>query len=506
MSASTPGARDPAHRESDLVFLSVLLLFVLPFTLPMLRAPFTGDDLMNLYYHRFRLPPWRAFSDVPAFWTTYRRPLGGCLYLILYSLFGLGTPVPYYLAGFLLFIINVILLFFLFRRLTSNGYLSVLAAAIASVHWVMFNVWYNFGAVYELLAFTFMLTAFHLYRRALDVRGAAPFAGWYGAALLSYVLAISGKEMAVTLPGILLAYEVIYRAQRDRLSVQLPRMALRLTPFMLIAGVAVAAKALGAGAMWRDNPAYAYHVDSTIVDNLGRYLEMLCLDRIHCPGPAAIFVLAAALGLALWLRDRHMLFGWCYFLITLLPVLGLPRVWGLFLYIPLAGPGLYLASAAVHLGQAVRRVLTRAFPGYGAGAWPAWLALLLALATLTGIHRVPTSRAADVFCRPGIRKAAFRQQLTQAYPTMPSSSVLLFLHSPYDSWELHFGVWLSYAEPGIEVLGGPNFSLDSFRELVASGRIPHVFDYEDDELHELAADVLLKADGSGTRAARGGAP
>ncbi|HUE76500.1 MAG TPA: hypothetical protein VMM83_01035, partial [Longimicrobiales bacterium] len=140
------------------VFLALLAwLYTLPFIYPMLGSYFSGDDLMNLYYHRYRHPPWNAFSESVMFWTTYRRPVGGLIYLALYAVFGLTDPLPYYATGLGLFTLNLFLLFYLLLRLTRNGYVSALGTGIASIHREIGDIWFNFGAVYELLAFGLML-------------------------------------------------------------------------------------------------------------------------------------------------------------------------------------------------------------------------------------------------------------------------------------------------------------------------------------------------------------
>ena len=74
---------DGSQQRPALRLLPYFLLFgfTLPFAWPLLGAYFSGDDLMNLNYHRYQNPPWRAIADTLMFWTTYRRPFGGVVYL-----------------------------------------------------------------------------------------------------------------------------------------------------------------------------------------------------------------------------------------------------------------------------------------------------------------------------------------------------------------------------------------------------------------------------------------
>src|SRR5690606_9005117 len=145
-------SRFPTGRLA-LVFV-IIAVATLSFTLPALALYFSGDDLANLGYYRER--PFLTFVSNLTFWSSFRRPLGGALYLILYQVFGM-TPVVYYLTGLLIFYLNLALLLYFLWRLTGEYWIAAVGGVVATLHPQHHNIWYNFGAVYELLACAFML-------------------------------------------------------------------------------------------------------------------------------------------------------------------------------------------------------------------------------------------------------------------------------------------------------------------------------------------------------------
>lgn len=462
--------------------LALVSIYALPFVLPALGSFFSGDDLMNLYYHRFQRSPGEAAFNTVAFWTTYRRPTGGLLYLCLYELFGLSNPFPYYLTGLALFMLNLALAYFLMLRLTRSVFVSGACTAFASIHPELADVYYNFGAVYELLAYGFMLAAFHAY---LSLRSAAPGArAWWRATMVAcYVLALGGKEMAVTLPAVLLLHALIYDRRGAGAAVR------DLLPLFLIAAAATVGKILGEDAMGAMDPAYAYHLDHTLWRNLALYVEKI-FPRVRVGGTDLLAGLAGSAAIAAILRSRDMAFGLGMFLLTLTPVLGLPRNWGLFLYIPIAGLGLWLAGFLAAAG----RVLGTRLLGAHARRWLPRLsaaALLLFLATAAAVHGPVVAERQEVSFRgPGEKRRELLRQLFDRYPDLDETSALGVRNSPLPGFYLHHAVWMHYANPRIQVVAGPNFDADFLRALRGTGHRVHALEYRDGMLLEVSIEDL----------------
>ena len=459
----------------------LILIFTLPLSLKALQSFFTFDDLMNLHYYVQR--PWSSVLANLIVFTSLHRPLGALLYLPLYATVGM-VPWPYYLIGILFFSANVLLTFELIRRLTRSRFVTVLATTLFALHPMIHNVLYNFGAVYELTSLTFLLSSTILFIRWSDGSGAGlgsvgepgipafreptPEAHLrrvrrrnYALSLLLFVAALNAKETAVTLPGILFCFLWLYGPRgADRR--QRVWMSLRpVLPFLLIAVPYTLAKTMGAEAYWRSNPLYVYHFDSTISSNLAGYLGFVTNREISFSPAMCGLVLGLVLLTGVLLKNRALLFGLGWAGLTLLPVLPLPRLWELFLYLPLVGFSLSTSALIFDLG---RRCL-RPFPLSKLLAKPPgrWLTLVL---TALFLLRILGAMSPDIDHARRLlyqeRNPAWRpftHQLYQLYPNLPPGSVLAFEAPPFnpkneERWCLHFLVRLRYGD-GVRVLRLP---------------------------------------------------
>jgi len=480
------------HRTREFWICAGLLYgYTLAFVLPMFRAYLSSDHITNIYFYLQRPGAfWHNFL----FWSSYHRPLGGLVTLTLYRVFGLN-PLGYQIVMFLLFSLNLALIFTLLWRLTRNVWLAAVAAAIGAIHHEYVDIWFNFGAIFELLAFGFMMIAFHLYLSFLETSEPRRRRMLYLGALASYILALNGKEAAAVLPAILLVYEALYRFPIGRMVHQAFDLARRLGPFFVVAGVCAAGKIFSQGSMAGEQEAYRYHLDGTILRNLGVYVQAVLPDLVPFERLGTIVVVVSLAGLALVLRSRHMLFGWCFFLIALLPVLGLPRHWGLFLYIPMAGGGLYAAALLVRILALLkplgRLVMSGFFSDWEISRRRVYsLGLLVLLGTLVWLQHDQFRRASrNLFVYPGRERAAFSEQLLTRYAKLPEGSALLFVKSPFEDWTLHMFVWLRYGT-NIDVFAGPTLDVEKFQAKARSATAVHAFDYRDKRLEEIRLDQL----------------
>ncbi len=461
----------------------------MPVVLPSLRCYFDADDVSNLYYHRLQHPQLEAVVRSVLLFLPYRRPVGGCLYLLLYGVFGLTSPLPYHVTGLIVFTINIFLVFWLFLRLTGNVRVGILACSVASVHGALSDIWYNFGTIYEMLALGLMLTSFHLYLFYLKQPGRTRWP-WYCGAIAFYWLAVGGKEMAVTLPALLLAYEWTYNIGKTKERSLIYAPLLRLSPFFVVALFALVGRMVA-------NPygtsLYAFHFDGTMLDNLCRYLEKLFYDSFVLTGGQVLIVLMLTLGTGILLRNRHMVFGWFYFLISLSPVIALPRVSSYFLYLPMVGLGLYFGSLLVDSGSRLWRGLCRATPSaVRFRSIAAMLGISLCMFGMTQIHYARIRRVRGAVLARGNQLKQFEHQLFSRYPDFPNGTALLFLRKPHVDWTLHQTVLLRYgkSESELHVWAPPNLDFEAFKARARSAPESHAFDYQQGRLVELNWEVL----------------
>jgi hypothetical protein len=471
-----------APRGGDAAALGLVVIASLPLSLLALDSFFSFDDLHNLYHYVER--PWETLAASLLVCTSFRRPLGGLLYLGLYHSFGMD-PFPLYLTGVALFSANVVLLHTLWVRLTSDRLLAGTATALASFHPAVHNVLFNFGAVYELLALAGMLAGLHCYvsfRRS----GAA---ATYLASLVCFALALDAKETAVVLPAVLLLYELVYLRPAWRSRAWLGALLARSAPFWGLAAAYSAAKILGAEALWRGNRAYQYQPDLTFYRNLASYVEELGLGAFRPSDLALAALLAGLAGAALLLRNRHVIFGAGFGLLALLPVLPLPRVWALFLYAALPGFALCLAALVIDLVKRLgERLGVPGLPARGVGTLARYALLTVVLGAIV-LAVYPRFRAGRTFYTEWSRPwQVFAEQLWTMYPELPEGAALAFEDPPFDAktWErygLHFLVWLKYGKPGIAIYRMPEQRAE-FEAARGSATESHVFSYRDGVLRE----------------------
>ena len=277
-------------------------------------------------------------------------PLTWISHIVDWSLWG-PRPWGHHLTSLVLHAANAVLLFLILSRLTSDAWPSALVAALFAVHPLHVESVAWVAERKDVLSTTLWLAAIGAYARyagAPKPRRMALVAAFMALALLS-------KPMAVTLPLTLLLLDVW---PLRRTGEGWRRLVGEKLPLVLIAaasGVATlrAQRAGGAMASWTSFP-LAERVGNALWSYTA-YLGQTILPRRlaafypHAPVPAwklatAALVLAAISALAFRLRRSHPFFavGWLWYLVTLLPVIGIVQV-GLqaradrYTYVPLIG-------------------------------------------------------------------------------------------------------------------------------------------------------------------------
>ncbi len=381
------------------------------------RETFNADDITNLVI------PWLRGYGVMLkgailFFTGAIRPLGGLFYLVVYQFAGFWS-VPFRVAAIALLVLNLVLLYAVFRRLHPSRAFAFVALLFVCYNAAMSDMYMSTGTVYDTLGLTFTALAL------LCVMRDRP--RWLLAALCT-IAAVDSKEMGVAIPALILAYELLLRPKP------------RLTA-VVSTGVVAAAflfSRLFVHNELSDHPAYKLTI------TWQRYLETTTayVNNIFTNGHlSAIFsigLLLFALALALALRNRLMLFGWCYYAFAILPMsFATPRA-GYAIYIPYAGVAIYLAAAIFD------KRWHRAAPILTAVAVIAIAANQYAqarrLAKQNSDH--PGGQSTVILIADGISKLA---------PAMPKGAHLLLINDPFtDDEELpHSTLRLRYRDPAL---------------------------------------------------------
>ena len=429
----------PIHALLVLIAFGWLLLFAHHG----LTAPFSGDDLMNLHGYLSRTPV-SLMADNLRYWSTSYRPLGGLFYVALYSWFGFD-PLPFRVACFGLLALNLSLLWRFTIRLSGSREVAFLALLISAYHAWFVDLYYSTGTVYDLLCYSFYLGAFNVY---LKVRAEGLVLSWrrLGIVAALYVCALNAKEMAVSLPVMLAAYEIIYHGRLWREGRGVLVTGLLTVPY-------IAGKLMGAGSLV-ENPAYRLTITpGRYLDAFHLYLNPLLYQEHVFRDPNTIQLLLGMLIAGLWTRSRPLLFAWCFLLASLLPVAFIAHYAAFFLYLPMAGWSIY---AAVLLVMA-RKLLLRLLPAEqlriaSVIALPVGLALFLA-----PHHRQESVKTLRIFesVQPPSRQLA--KEMIALRPSLRRGARVLFVADPFarDEYFLLFLTRLLYRDMSITVERAP---------------------------------------------------
>jgi hypothetical protein len=450
---------------------------------------FSGDDMMNLYNYLNK--PFSAWVKGNIFfWTPAYRPFGGLVYRSLYAIFGLN-PLPLYLVFYAVMLVNLLMAYLVLSRIAVSREVGAIATLLFSFHGKFDYLYYNAGSLYDVFCFLFYFLALFIYLRA-RLQGRL-LGVWETLGFLAcFVCALNSKEMAATLPVMLLLYELLFHPPDFRSFRALWRWTFR-EGRMVLAGalcvlIYIPAK-LNPDSGMTGSPAYVpLYTWSRYIGDIGVYLaELLYRNNPSVPlgitplTPLRVGLFFAVLAaVALWMRSRPAWFGLLFFVIALLPVSFITARLGFVMYLPLAGMALYAAVCLVRIKDQLRARI----PSFGAvSPASAAVGLFVAAAVIMGVidtkHRPRAPKPRDSQYRLAVA------ELSHLYPTMPRGVKLLFVHTPLDpSWDMDFVVRILYHDNDMDItlLNGPP---DQRVPLAQLGHYDHIFTFEDGHYVEL---------------------
>ena len=414
-----------------------------------LTAPFSGDDLMNLHGHLSRAPVW-LLADNLRYWSTSYRPLGGLCYVALYQCFGFD-PLPFRVLCFGLLALNLGLLWRFILRLSASREVAFLALLIAAYHAWFVDLYYSTGTIYDLLCYAFYLGAFNVYL-AVRARGHALACRHLAIVAALYVCALNAKEMAVSLPVLLAAYETIYHGWALR------RNGRGIVVTGLLSVPYIAGKLMGAGSLL-ENPAYRLTISpGRYLDTFHLYLNPLFYQQHVFRDPNTVQLLLGMLAFALCTRSRPLAFAWFWVLVSLLPVAFIAHYSGFFLYLPMAGWSLYAAVLLVIARKLLAGLLLRLAGASDVQAEHLQIASVVALPVLLALFLAPchqreslkTLRIFESVQPPSRRLAG---EMIALKPGLPRGARVLFVGDPFagDDYFLLFLTRLLYRDMRITV-------------------------------------------------------
>lgn len=408
-----------------------------------LRTEFTADDLMNCHRAYFR--PWPALvADNLLFFrpTPVYRPLPALAYKASFTAWGFDL-----LALRILVLIvaatNVCLVGLVAYQLTGCWEAGLLSALLFAWHEQYAPLLYNTGQIYDAFCFLFYFAALAwCFRSRAEAHSARPLV----VVVTLLVLALNSKEMAVSLPVMILLGQLLVRGRRRPMVGSL-RFWLRESRMVLVTAAVVLLFLLGrmrGPESLSQVGAYRPEISvSNYFTSAGYYLGEVIYQKVSLGPGAAAATLAALLAVAVALRSGPLVWCWALFAAGILPLAFIPHRGLAAAVIPYAGLVMY---AAVLLVDVRSQVLERA--GWkGARVQLGSQVILfvaLAVAVLKAHGRAWAFRQAlaeDEYAP--IRVA--REQLRVLFPSPAPGTRLLFVSDPFrETYDIVFLVHLSY--------------------------------------------------------------
>jgi tetratricopeptide (TPR) repeat protein len=378
-----PPARDPPSRV-ELVTALGLALVTLAVFWPARDTQFTNRD--DPFYVTGNPRVGSGLNAVNAgwAWTSFERanwhPLTWLSLQLDAQLFGVSA-YAFRVTNLLLHVANVVLLFWVWRRMTGAAGPSALVAALFALHPLHVESVAWVAERKDVLSTLFWMLALWAYVRYTEKPGVVP----YLAVLVAFALGLTAKPMLVTLPCVLLLLDYWPLGRLGGPSFRF--VILEKVPLLVLSAAAcvvtVVAQARGQAVVTLDEYPFADRLANAVVSyaaylvqtvwpwHLAVYYPYEHLawsdGRVWGSGLLLIGITAAAVWQAV--RRPFLLVGWLWYLGTLVPVIGLVQVGSQaradrYTYVPLIGVFVMLAWSAAEWARrddpARRRVWTGA--------------------------------------------------------------------------------------------------------------------------------------------------
>ena len=191
----------------DVICILILVAYFLYFALPAIRAGFSEDDISALYTYWYSGTLGKTLWENICFWRGIGRPAGGLYYLPLSHFFWVN-PQPYRIVQISILAAAIPIVYHLGRLLASSRAVAFLAILAFCYHPKLADLVVSGSYIYDVLCGFFYFAALtyyvHIREKGLRLRP-MQCVGF----LALYVCALNSKEMAVSLPVIVLIYELL---------------------------------------------------------------------------------------------------------------------------------------------------------------------------------------------------------------------------------------------------------------------------------------------------------
>jgi Flp pilus assembly protein TadD len=301
------------------------------------------------------------------------RPLATLSYYLIYAIAGLN-PFFYHLLSVILHMVAVVLVYLIFNLILKHRFSALFAGLLFACHPALTEAVDCIAYNEDLLAAVFFLLAFLFCVKSRE-NGLKTDVQNYGLSLFFFALGLLSKEMAITLPAIILLYDVSLRNDADRKSFSLQLILKNIKARGLFYGGYLAVSLLYLTIRFL----VLYHPQESIKPFYGNLFERIIFLPAHIFSfiklaffpvnltadyvfsyphhffsasnlSGFLFVTGLAVGsVFIFKYSRGIFFGIWWFFITLFPVYNIIPIYNpfaeRFLYIPLIGLCMLFAIA-----------------------------------------------------------------------------------------------------------------------------------------------------------------
>lgn len=404
-----------------------------------LKAQFSDDEMLAIWTY-WSPSPWRLLESQFMIWRGYFRPMGGLFFMPLYHVFDLN-PVGYHAVLLVLLLVGAYLMYRLSRALGSGQVACAMVALIACYHGGLNNLYYNSVFVFDVLCGIFFFATLAYYVR-IRSSGRLLGAGQTAVFLILYLCTLNSKEMGVTMPAVLLAYEFLCCGAPGlqwRKFVQWLRGPGRMIFFAGVLDlVFIYGKRFGQYGLMKD-PSYAPVISwDRFLDFQERYIGDIFY---HLPrfGWIATLIIWAAVTYLAWRRKNQLLrFCWWYMVLTPLPLAFLIGRDQACLYVPLAGWAVLAGTLFESWLPALTRVAAAepAFRGMQPGRVRTVVAtaVMVVMALASWSYKKTEIEPGNLTIAP--LTAAVIAQFRVVNPQVHPGSKVVFLEDPFNSFDM----------------------------------------------------------------------
>ena len=326
------------------------------------------DDLMNLRFGASEPIGRLLLANLFPFTTVYR-PMGSAVYVAMFEAFAFH-PIYYRAISYGILLLSCVALYQLAKTIDGRVTASSLAAILAAFHSRFLHIYSEGSYLYDILCGMFFLAAV-LFYAAKRKRGPLSWGG-IGVIYLLWAAAVNSKEIALTLPAVLLAYEAIFHWPEAKRNLATP-----LALFGLAVGAWRGKVAAGSALHGHQYYQASFEIEA-ILQSIQTQLADAVMSRSLALAPSvAVLLLVPICWQSLANRSKTAAFGLSWAMITPWPVLLIADRPFSAMYVPWMGVALALGALSADWIER-RQFRPRTYPALVAAMAVLWGGLNLA--------------------------------------------------------------------------------------------------------------------------------